>query len=636
MTGTWQGVALGALLTALVGCAGSAAAEAQNHAARVLDLDAAPAGETAPDPLAPPEINGPAPIAPGVPVPAPDAKPAQDADPIVALVRQRLAVPLTHASAGERDDYAGLAAFYAGGNGQPVWTGSHGLTSKAELAIAELRKADDWGLKASAFELPQPLDASPTTAALAEAEIKLGLAVLKYGRQARGGRLDPSAVSRMFDQKPAVYDAKSLMQAIAATDTVDAYLRDLHPKHPQFLRLREALLQARAAQAPGPTEASVLVPRGPRIKAGDEHPHVALVRQRLAVAGEAGKEAVYDDLLVEEVKAYQRRSDLEPSGIIDSALRNALNGAARPSKGESTQRLIVNMERWRWLPADLGAFYVWDSVPEQMTSVYVDGKQILSERIVVGKPSTPTPIFSADMRFIIFHPSWGVPPGMKTQELWPELRTTGGWLFGTSASTVLYAHGLQVSRGGRPIDPDSINWQSVDIRSFDFTQPPGARNVLGIVKFRFPNRHDVYMHDTPERNLFGGSVRAFSHGCMRVQNPIKLAEAVLAYDKGWSADKVDEYVRHGGEIRLDKAIPVHITYFTAAVDDSGKVHYYGDIYGLDARVASALEGQPVHLASAAVIESSSVAGEADESQPARRRSQRGRAKPVPAFNPFSW
>ena len=126
MTGTWQGVALGALLTALVGCAGSAAAEAQNHTARVLDLDAAPAGETAPDPLAPPEINGPAPIAPGVPAPAPDAKPAQDADPIVALVRQRLAVPLAHASGGERDDYAGLAAFYAGGNGQPVWTGIHG------------------------------------------------------------------------------------------------------------------------------------------------------------------------------------------------------------------------------------------------------------------------------------------------------------------------------------------------------------------------------------------------------------------------------------------------------------------------------------------------------------------------------
>jgi L,D-transpeptidase YcbB len=636
MTGTWQGAAVGALLTALIGYAASSAAQVPQHiSARALDLDAAPSGETTPDPLAPSETNGPAPIAPGAPVAAPDAKPAQDADPIVALVRERLATPLTHASAGERDDYAGLAAFYAGGNGQPVWTDSHGFTSKAELAIGELRKADDWGLKASAFDLPRPLDASPTTSALADAEIKLGLAVLKYGRQARGGRLDPSAISRMFDQKPAVYDPKSLMQALAATDAVDAYLRDMHPKHPQFRRLREALLQARGAPT-GQTEASVLVPRGPRIKPGEEHPHVALVRQRLAVASEAGKEAVYDGLLVEEVKAFQRRNDLEPSAIIDTALRNALNGGARPSTGESAERLIVNMERWRWLPADLGEFYVWDSVPEQMTSVYANGKQILSERIVVGKPSTPTPIFSADMRFIIFHPSWGVPPGMKMQELWPELRSTGGWLFGTSASSVLNAHGLQVSRGGRSIDPDSINWQSVDIRSFDFTQPPGARNVLGIVKFRFPNKHDVYMHDTPERNLFGGAVRAFSHGCMRVQNPIALAEAVLAYDKGWSPDKVQDYVRHGGEIRLDKPIAVHITYFTAAVDDSGKVHYYGDIYGLDARVASALEGRAVHLASAAVAEAESAADETDEKQPVRRRSQRGRQKPAPVFNPFSW
>jgi L,D-transpeptidase YcbB len=144
------------------------------------------------------------------------------------------------------------------------------------------------------------------------------------------------------------------------------------------------------------------------------------------------------------------------------------------------------------------------------------------------------------------------------------------------------------------------------------------------------------MHDTPERNLFGGAVRAFSHGCMRVQNPIALAEAVLAYDKGWSPDKVQEYVRHGGEIRLDKPIPVHITYFTAAVDDSGKVHYYGDIYGLDARVASALEGQVVRLASAAVPDAASASDETDENQPVRRRSQRGRQRPVPVFNPFSW
>jgi len=256
------------------------------------------------------------------------------------------------------------------------------------------------------------------------------------------------------------------------------------------------------------------------------------------------------------------------------------------------------MERWRWLPDDLGDFYVWDSVPEQMTRVIDRQEVTLAEKIVVGKPSTPTPIFSANMQFVIFHPSWGVPAGMKTQELWPQLRNTGGGWFSSYplASSVLAGHGLYVSRGGHPINPDSVDWSKVDIREFEFVQPPGPKNVLGIVKFRFPNKHDVYMHDTPERHLFGGAVRAFSHGCMRVQNPVRLATVLLAHDRGWSATEVEGYVRRGGEIALNKPIPVHVTYFTAVADAAGKVQYFPDIYGLDERVTSALEGARVSLA----------------------------------------
>jgi murein L,D-transpeptidase YcbB/YkuD len=280
---------------------------------------------------------------------------------------------------------------------------------------------------------------------------------------------------------------------------------------------------------------------------------------------------------------------------------------------------------------DLGAFYVWDNVPEQMTSVIENGRPVLSEKIVVGKPTTPTPIFSADMRFIIFHPSWGVPPGMKVNELWPKLRATnGGWFSMTpNASDVLRAYGLQVSRGGQPVDPDAVNWSGVDISGFDFIQAPGPTNVLGIVKFRFPNRQDVYMHDTPERNLFAGSLRAFSHGCMRVQNPMRLAEVLLAHDKGWPAAEVRNYERRGGEISLTTPIPVHVTYFTLLVDDDGKLRHYADIYGLDSRVASALDGQAVHLAD-------SVAPE-EPAAPRSRRAQRSRkgSQPEAPPNPFA-
>jgi murein L,D-transpeptidase YcbB/YkuD len=386
------------------------------------------------------------------------------------------------------------------------------------------------------------------------------------------------------------------------------------------------MLAARGAK-PDAAAPAVKIPTGPAIKPGQEHEQVALLRQRLAVPAPAdGKATLYDDALATAVKAVQVQNGMDPTGIINAATRNALNGVERPTAAGNVQRIIANMERWRWMPENLGAFYVWDSVPEQMTSVYDGGKQVLSEKIVVGKASSPTPIFSADMQFIIFHPSWGVPPGIKAYELAPALRAAGGgWFFSSGASSVLRAYNLRVSRGGRPVDPDSINWSSVDIHSFDFQQPPGPTNVLGIVKFRFPNKHDVYMHDTPERNLFGGAIRAFSHGCMRVQNPVKLAEVLLAHDKGWSTEQVQEYVRHGGEIKLTNPIPVHITYFTAVVDDAGKLHYRPDIYALDSRVASRLEGQSVHLVSASVDKPEPSAA-SSSGEPAPRAKQRTRQK----------
>jgi murein L,D-transpeptidase YcbB/YkuD len=608
----------------------------QKHA---LGLDAGPS--STPDPLAPPEVSGPAPVAPGAPTAPTEAKPAAEVDPIVKLVRERLSSAPAGVSQADREDYAALAAFYADGSGQPVWTSRDGFTARATQAIGEIRKADDWGLKASAFDVPA-LEGSASEEALAGAEIKLGLAVLKYARHARGGRLDPPSVSRLFDQKPTIYDPKSLIQAIAASEAADAYLRDLHPKHPQFERLRQAMLAARGVKPDEPAPA-VKIPTGPSIKPGQEHEQIALLRQRLATpAADDSKDTLYDETLATAVKAVQVQAGMEPTGVINAATRNALNGVERPTSAGNVQRLIVNMERWRWMPENLGEFYVWDSVPEQMTSVHEGEKVLLSEKIVVGKSSSPTPIFSADMQFIIFHPSWGVPPGIKSQELAPALRSAGGggFLFFSSggASSVLRAYNLRVSRGGHPVDPDSINWSSVDIHSFDFQQPPGPTNVLGIVKFRFPNKHDVYMHDTPERNLFGGAIRAFSHGCMRVQNPIKLAEVLLARDKGFSAEQVQEYVRRGGEIKLTTPIPVHITYFTAVVDDAGKLHYRPDIYALDGRVASKLEGQPVNIATASVDKSDAPKPEATPTgePPAKAKSRtKQKAASSQGFNPFS-
>jgi murein L,D-transpeptidase YcbB/YkuD len=609
----------------------AAPAWCQTKTARALDLDAS--SDSTPDPLTPAEKTDAAPFAPGAPASTTEKSPGAEADPVVILVRERLTAAPARSTKGDRDDHAGLAAFYAEAT-EPVWTAKDGFTARATQAIAEIRKADDWGLKASAFDLPSAPDSFATNEARADTEIRLGLAVLKYARHARGGRLEPLSVSRLFDQKPTIYDPQSMLRAVAVSNAVDGYLRGLHPKHPQFERLRQALLAARGAK-PEEAPAAEPIPAGPVIKSGQENPHVALVRARLSVAAETdGKESVHDEALVAAVKAYQRQRGLPPTGTINAATRQAFNEPNRSTSSVNIQRLIANMERWRWMPVDLGPFYVWDSVPEQTTTVFDAGKPVLSEKIVVGKPSSPTPVFTADMLFVIFHPSWGVPPGMKIHELWPQLRNTGGGWFSSNptASSVLNGHGLRVSRAGQPIDPDSVNWANVDIRSFDFTQGPGPRNVLGIVKFRFPNRHDVYMHDTPERHLFGGAVRAFSHGCMRVQNPVRLAEVILARDKGWAAEQVQDYVRRGGEIKLASPIPVHITYFTATVEDDGKVHYHPDIYGLDGRVASALEGQAVRLAAAST--SPEPAAEAKERRSAKSRTQKKAPSPQP-FNLLS-
>ena len=274
----------------------------------------------------------------------------------------------------------------------------------------------------------------------------------------------------------------------------------------------------------------------------------------------------------------------------------------RESAGAEIERILINMERWRWLPEDLGKLYVWDNVPEALTRVVKNGKIIYSDRIIVGQPTWPMPAFSADMKLVVFHPTWGVPDGIKVKELSPILRkSSGGGLFGLfgggySAESVLEAYQLRAYINGRMVDANSIDWNSIDIRSVTFQQPPGPKNPLGDVKFMFPNKHDVYMHDTPERDLFARSFRALSHGCMRVEHPRRLATVLLAEDKGWSQAKVESLFNGDTqEVQLSTHIPVHVTYFTAMVDYEGKLRSFGDLYGLDDRMGAALFGRKVRF-----------------------------------------
>jgi L,D-transpeptidase YcbB len=210
-------------------------------------------------------------------------------------------------------------------------------------------------------------------------------------------------------------------------------------------------------------------------------------------------------------------------------------------------------------------------------------------------------VVPADLKTIVFHPTWGVPDGIKTKELAPILRKSSGGFFGFfgggySAASVLEAYQLRAYVNGRPVDANSVDWNSIDIRSVSFQQPPGPKNPLGDVKFVFPNKHDVYMHDTPERDLFVRSFRALSHGCMRVEHPRRFAAVLLAEDKGWPEAKVGTLFNGDTqEVGLSAHIPVHVTYFTAIVDYQGNLRTFRDLYGLDARVGDALLGRKVRF-----------------------------------------
>lgn len=510
-------------------------------------------------------------------------------------------------------DLAALDELYAS-KSTPLWISDGAFTERARAVMAEFNKADDYGLDPSAYSVPE-LPVGPSLADQGNADVRLSIAALTYARHARGGRLDPVSLSAMLDVAPPLRDPKIIAKELVESATPDAVLRGLHPKHPEFEALRQALMASRAPsrEAAAAIDPALLVklPDGKSLKVGASSDDVSLLRQRLKIPlASGGDERRFDADVETALKAFQETQGLRASGRLDKRTRAALNREGEPKVSDPKReidRLIVNMERWRWLPEHLGSMYVINNVPEFMTRVIKGDQTIFEERIIVGMPTWPTPMLTDSMERIVFNPEWGVPDGIKVKELLPRLKRAtpqygGGFfdeLFGGGSSgggRVLAAYGLKPSINGQPVDANAIDWNRVDIRRYSFVQPAGGQNPLGIVKFMFPNSHDVYMHDTSSRNLFSQSQRALSHGCIRVQNPQTLAKILLAEDKGWSEDQVESQYRGGtNDVTLTTPIPVYLTYFTARPGRDGRIATFADIYGTDGRIMSALTGRPVRF-----------------------------------------
>ncbi len=481
-----------------------------------------------------------------------------------------------------------------------LWVNEKGLTERAKLVMAEIAKADDYGLSASDYPLPDPAAYNPSDPKakdwLADAEVKVSYAVLDYAKDARGGRIEPLRLSKNLD--PSSRAAQSI-----GSDRVDR-----HPLGPRRLSqklparpapVRSAAPEAARAQRRQGGRAQARrgghSPDGPVLKFGVENEQVALLRQRLDLPA-GSNPTKFDEAVLEAVKQFQRSNGSLPDGMVGAGTRRLLNGGQHQEPVASPARIkqiLVNMERWRWLPHDLGAFYVTVNIPEFTLRVVEEGTPIHTTRVVVGKPDKQTPIFSDEMEEVVFNPYWNVPNSIKNEEIAPYMGQGGGFFGGGWDTAVLKRHDLRIKYGNRDIDPDSIDWSQNDIRKFDLVQPPGPGNVLGRVKFLFPNSHDVYMHDTTQKFLFNNAVRAESHGCMRVQYPEKLAEIVLQHDKNWSPARVESTFDAGPDnhIMLDQHIPVYITYFTLRVNDDGSISTFNDLYGHDNRMNAALSGK---------------------------------------------
>jgi L,D-transpeptidase YcbB len=552
--------------------------------------------QTAPPAVAPPAASATAPtpaISPAAPVAAsvaaaPAPVPGQLYLPVKPYFETKAVVTLKDY---EEADRTALRQYYEAHMGQALWTSRDGFNANAQSLIDEIKKADDWGLAAADYRVPGlakigtgefPEDD------LVDAEIKLSLVAMEYARHARGFRIaEPSQLlSSYIDRKPQLIEPAKLIEGLVAAADKGAYLRSLHPKHPQFERLRQKLLEMRHNANKEEIEK---IPDGPKLTPGKSHWQIALVRRRLKVPspgpkpdGTAADETYYDETLAGAVERYKEKNELAPvNTTITTELRRTLNADAEVSE----EAILANMEEWRWMPDDLGSMHIAVNIPEFTVRVVKNGEIIHAERIVTGKYETQTPIFSNSMRKVVFQPSWNVPESIKYNELLPKL---------LAGDNPIAGQGLAIKRNGRDIDVWDVDWNNADMKQYWIYQPPGETNVLGVVKFLFPNKHSVYLHDTPAKKLFNEKVRMFSHGCMRVRNPVQLAEVIMNEDKGWDKAKVHELAYDGepdNEVVLDRPIPVHVTYFTAWVEDDGTLKTFADVYGHQKRIILGLEGR---------------------------------------------
>ncbi len=513
------------------------------------------------------------------------------AAPLADALKARLAHGVGIDADREGEDLFILGRFYEGRAMAPLWVAEDGPTERARQLLAVLADAAAEGLDSRDYgvqRIAALIDRGDSPDALAELEFLLSDGLLGYGRDVSAGRLEPARVDpELFVQRLEV-DPQALLAGAAMAEDLPRFMAALPPVRPEYVRLREALRAYRLLAAAGGWPR---VPEGPSLKPGRTDPRVALLRERLAVTGELPAETarpgdphLFDPDLEAAVRLFQRRHGLEPDGAVGKATLAALNVPAT----DRVRQIALNMERWRWLPRDLGDRYLIVNLAAFELALFDGGEVAHTARVIVGEPFRRTPVFSDSMTFLELNPYWYVPPRIAREEILPRIRKDPAHL-AKNGYTLL----SDWSEKAVAVDPATVDWAALGGRfPFRLRQEPGEGNALGRIKFMFPNRFDVYLHDTPSKRLFERAARTFSHGCIRVQNPLDLAAAVLRLTgtAGWDRAALDAAVASGKRqvVRLARPLPIHITYVTAFVEPDGTVQFRDDVYGRDRRLTAAL------------------------------------------------
>ena len=460
----------------------------------------------------------------------------------------------------------------------PLWLDGGAPNARvASLARAIAQSARD-GLDPEDY--PLPTAAAPADHdALARYDLAMSAALIRWAMDLSDGRVTP----RQADPEHFIYhrdlDPVGVLEGVAFADDVAGYLGGLAPGSQLYRGLRRALLSYRALAASG---GWAPLPDGPTLKPGMTDPRVVQLRDHLKRTGDLSLDSrqpeVFDQGLAFAVEAFQRRHGLDVDGAVGLQTLAALNVPV----DERIRQIVVNMERARWLPPHLGDRHVVVNMAGFELALVEHGSIDLTMRVIVGKTYRQTPVFSGQISYLEFNPYWTVPFSIATQDLLPKAKQDPGYLAN---------QGIRVFAGDSEVSVWSVSWSDLGRGNFPYTlrQDPGRQNALGRVKFMFPNRHAVYLHDTPSRTLFARAERTFSSGCIRVEKPLDLAHELLR-DDGWSLERIERTIESGERrvARLPVPVPVHLTYVTAWAGEGGSINFRKDIYGRDQRLAQAL------------------------------------------------